>query len=102
LTSGHLAPQPHPYLDPALTFLPLPVFPNQVYISEANSISGSGVDGLSNVMVSAIWTIDMILRTAWLGCSGIAFHMSGTSPYSMFSIKNKQVNIFPQWYGGKG
>lgn len=43
-------------------------------VAEANTISNSGRDGVSNVFAAALWTLDASLEVAAAGGSGINFH----------------------------
>jgi len=43
-------------------------------VAEANTISNSGKDGVSNVFAAALWTLDAALEVAAAGGSGVNFH----------------------------
>lgn len=43
-------------------------------VAEANTISNSGRDGVSNVFAAALWTLDASLEVAAAGGSGVNFH----------------------------
>jgi len=49
-------------------------------IAEANSISNSGRDGVSNVFASALWALDMSMETATAGESDPKCHLVSALP----------------------
>eukprot|EP00877_Chromochloris_zofingiensis_P014328 jgi/Chrzof1/9149/Cz03g37210.t1 len=52
-------------------------------VAEANTISNSGRDGVSNVLASALWTLDAAFETAAAGAVGINYHWGdGQSLYT--------------------
>ena len=54
-------------------------------VAEANTISDSGLRGVSDVFTSALWAIDATFETAQAGSIGINFHQgAGQNVYSAF------------------
>jgi len=62
-------------------------------LAESNTISNGGVQGVSNVMGSALWAIDMMFELAKEKASGINLSIDGgsTSYYSPFTYNATQV-----------
>ena len=76
-------------------------------LGEANSISNSGVQNVSDAFGSALWTIDIMFELAKAGASGINIMTAGGSStyYSPFLYSNSfvlspdKVRINPMYYG---
>jgi hypothetical protein len=60
-------------------------------IGEGNSISCGGVSGISDVMASALWAIDMLYNIAHIGVSRWNFHGGTNGPYSPVQYANPDV-----------
>lgn len=68
-------------------------------ITETNSVTSGGVDGVSNVYGSALWALDNIFTMALGGASGVHFHGGDTAKYSPFNFGSERVtDIRPLYY----
>jgi len=68
-------------------------------ITEANSATGGGVDGVSNVFGSALWALNNIFAVALGGASGLHFHFGGLASYSAFNfVSADPTRINPLYY----
>ena len=68
-------------------------------ITEANSATRGGVDGVSNVYGSALWALDNIFTIALGGASGLHFHGGARATYSSFNFGSENVtDIRPLYY----
>ncbi len=68
-------------------------------ITETNSITGGGVDSVSNVYGSALWALDHMFTVAKGGASGIHFHGGAAANYTPFTFGSSQLTeIRPLFY----
>ena len=68
-------------------------------ITETNSVTLGGVDGVSNVYGSALWALDNIFTMALGGASGVHFHGGDAAKYSPFNFGSERVtDIRPLYY----
>jgi hypothetical protein len=66
-------------------------------IAESNSISGGGLEGVSDVYSAALWTLDAALEAANLGAAGIDFHQ-GSWRYSFYRQMKDPVTGASTYY----
>jgi Glycosyl hydrolase family 79 C-terminal beta domain len=68
-------------------------------ISEINSASCGGKDGVSNSFASALWGTDVMFNLAQVGAAGVNFH-SGTGAYYTpfrFSVRPVRTGVGDNW-----
>jgi len=71
-------------------------------MTEAGSISGGGMLGVSNVFGSALWALDFMLTSAQYGVQGVNFHGGDKSPYSPINNNGATItSIGPEFYAMK-
>jgi hypothetical protein len=76
-------------------------------LGECNTFAGHGQDGVSNALISALWSLDFMFTSASHGASGVNFHggetgMDGHTPfyYSPITETNGIVTgVAPLFYG---
>ena len=70
-------------------------------ISETNSVSHGGKDGVSNVFASALWGTDYLFMLAKYGVAGVNFHGGfGCAGYSAICLRADQTyHAQPLYYG---
>jgi hypothetical protein len=76
-------------------------------LGECNTFAGHGQDGVSNSLISALWSLDFMFTSAKHGASGVNFHggetgMDGDTPfyYSPITETNGIVTgVAPLFYG---
>ena len=60
-------------------------------ITECNSATGGGIDGLSNVYSSALWALDYMSTVAQGGAVGVNFHGGARALYTSFAFANSSL-----------
>ena len=71
-------------------------------ITEAGSISGGGMLGVSNAFGSALWALDFMLTSAQYGVKGVNFHGGDKSPYSPINNNGATItSVGPEFYAMK-
>jgi hypothetical protein len=81
--------------------------PDGFRLGECNTFSDHGENGVSNALISALWSLDFVFTSAKYGASGVNFHggeagMDGTTPfyYSAITETNGVVTgVAPLFYG---
>lgn len=70
-------------------------------VTETNSYSGGGKQGVSNSYASALWVIDHLFTIALGGCSGANLHGGGSGSYTpIASTSGGAVSgVRPEYYG---
>jgi hypothetical protein len=71
-------------------------------MAEMNTASCAGIDGVSNVFASALWTTDIAFQFATVGMDGINFHTPGNAPanyYAVFDTPSAGLDVRPLYYG---
>lgn len=77
-------------------------------LSEINSVSCGGTDGVSNSFAAALWGTDVMFNMASVGVQGVNFHTGSNAYYSPFSFKVSKTNsgqyeytptVKPLYYG---
>jgi hypothetical protein len=63
---------------------------------EANSCNDGGKNGISNVMASALWSLDTLFEADQAGASGVNFHMGGW--YGAFAFYHHRLVVHPLYY----
>lgn len=59
---------------------------HSLLLSEMNSVSCGGTDGVSNTFASALWGTDAMFNLASVGVKGVNFHSGSDSHYTPFSF----------------
>jgi hypothetical protein len=68
-------------------------------ITECNSATGGGIDGLSNVYSSALWALDYMFTVAQGGAVGVNFHGGDHALYTSFTFANSSLTeVRPLYY----
>lgn len=68
-------------------------------INETNSCYHVGIDGVSNVFASALWTVDYLFTLATFGASGVNFH-GGTQYFAPIETSASDLSrARPMYYG---
>lgn len=68
-------------------------------INESNSCYHGGMDNVSNVFASALWTVDYLFTLATYGASGVNFH-GGTQFYAPVETRPEGQSLArPMYYG---
>jgi hypothetical protein len=76
-----------------------------VRAGEMNSVSCSGVLGVSNTFASSLWLIDSLFELVQAGGSGMNLHTGSTTsgvadlPYNAFYVNGTAVQVRPIYYG---
>jgi hypothetical protein len=76
-----------------------------VRAGEMNSVSCSGVLGVSNTLASGLWLIDSLFELVQAGGSGMNLHTGSTTsgvadlPYNAFYVNGTSVQVRPIYYG---
>jgi hypothetical protein len=76
-----------------------------VRAGEMNSVSCSGVLGVSNTFASSLWLIDSLFELVQAGGSGMNLHTGSTTsgvadlPYNAFYVNGTTVEVRPIYYG---
>jgi hypothetical protein len=71
-----------------------------VRITETNSVTSGGLDGISNTYASALWALDHTFTLAQGGASGVNFHGGDNPSYTPFSFTSSSLQqIRPLYYG---
>ena len=76
-----------------------------VRAGEMNSVSCSGIKGVSNVFASSLWLLDSLFELQKSGASGMNLHTGSTTsgiadlPYNAFYVNGTQVQVRPVYYG---
>ncbi|HVZ86997.1 MAG TPA: hypothetical protein VHG72_08505 [Polyangia bacterium] len=81
--------------------------PNGYRFGECNTFSGHGQMGVSDTLISGLWSLDLMFENAIHGSSGINFHggetgMDGTKPFYYEPIMESNgvvVQAQPLYYG---
>jgi hypothetical protein len=81
--------------------------PDGFRLGECNTFSAHGENGISNALISALWSLDFMFTSAKNGASGVNFHggeagMDGNTPfyYSPITETNGVVtDVAPLYYG---
>ncbi len=81
--------------------------PDGFRIGECNTFSGHGQVGLSNALISALWSLDFFFTSARYGASGINFHggeagMDGSTPFVYSPVQENAgvvTGAAPIFYG---
>jgi hypothetical protein len=81
--------------------------PDGFRVGECNTFSGHGQVGLSNALISALWSLDFFFTSAKYGASGINFHggeagMDGSTPFVYSPIQENDgvvTGAAPIFYG---
>jgi hypothetical protein len=76
-------------------------------VGECNTFAGHGEDGVSNALISALWSLDFMFTSANYGASGVNFHggesgMDGNTPFYYSPIEENDgvvTNVNPLFYG---
>jgi hypothetical protein len=71
-------------------------------MAEMNTASCAGIDGVSNVYASALWTADIAFQFAAIGMDGLNFHTPGNAPvnyYAVFDTPSTGLDVRPLYYG---
>lgn len=75
-------------------------------ITELNSVSCGGSDGVSNTLAAALWGTDVMFNMASVGVEGVNFHSGSDGHYSPFSFKGSNnstgqyiATVKPIYYG---
>lgn len=82
-------------------------FGKPLRVAEMNTISNSGLDGVSNSLAAALWTLDAMFEVAATGAVGVNLHQgAGQNLYSAFirwyrddGVTIRPVGIRPPFYG---
>lgn len=53
-----------------------------VRLTETNSVSPGGKQGVSDTLAAGLWSVDFLLQLATLGVVGVNFHGGGSGPYT--------------------
>jgi hypothetical protein len=68
-------------------------------ITECNSATSGGIDGLSNVYSSALWALDYMFTVAQGGSVGVNFHGGDNPSYAPFTFANSSLTeVRPLYY----
>ncbi len=76
-----------------------------VRAGEMNSVSCSGLSGVSNVFASSLWLLDSLFELQESGAAGMNLHTGSKStsvadlPYNAFYVNGSQVEVRPIYYG---
>jgi hypothetical protein len=81
--------------------------PDGFRVGECNTFAGHGQAGLSNALISALWSLDFFFTSAKYGASGINFHggeagMDGSTPFLYSPIQENNgivTGAAPIFYG---
>jgi hypothetical protein len=73
-------------------------------LTELNSASCEGVEGVSDTFASALWALDTLFELASVGVDGVNFHMLPGSAYELFTVSLSpagawQAFVHPEYYG---
>ncbi|MEI6172486.1 MAG: T9SS type A sorting domain-containing protein [Bacteroidota bacterium] len=68
-------------------------------MSECNSVSDGGKEGVSNAYVSALWALDYMYKLAYDACTGVNFHGGLNGAYAVFSREDTTYSARPIAYG---
>lgn len=78
-------------------------------MGEINSISGGGVQGISNTFSAALWSIDIMFNYLANGIDGVNWHSGQNTVYQLFQFKTQLssnglktyslTNLNPLYYG---
>jgi hypothetical protein len=71
-------------------------------LSEVGSAACGGLSGVSDTFAGALWGLDWLLRSQFVGIKGVYFQMAG--PYSPFNITSgvgqpPAAEVLPLYYG---
>ncbi len=80
---------------------------NGYRFGECNTFSGHGQMGVSDTLISGLWSLDLMFENAIHGSSGVNFHggetgMDGTKPFYYEPIMESNgvvVQVQPEYYG---
>jgi hypothetical protein len=76
-----------------------------VRAGEMNSVSCSGLSGVSNTFASSLWLLDSLFELQESGASGMNLYTGSTTsgtpdlPYNGFYVNGTQVQVRPVYYG---
>ena len=76
-----------------------------VRAGEMNSVSCSGLAGVSNTFASSLWVLDSLFELDKAGAAGMNLHTGSTTsgtadlPYNAFYVNGSQVQVRPIYYG---
>ena len=76
-----------------------------VRAGEMNSVSCSGVTGVSNTFASSLWVLDSLFELEKAGAAGMNLHTGSTTsgvadlPYNAFYVNGSTVEVRPVYYG---
>jgi len=81
--------------------------PDGFRVGECNTFSGHGQTGLSDALISALWSLDFLFTNAKYGASGVNFHggeagMDGSTPFVYSPIQEANgvvTGAAPLFYG---
>jgi hypothetical protein len=81
--------------------------PDGFRVGECNTFAGHGENGVSNALISALWSLDFMFTSAKYGASGVNFHggeqgMDGNTPFYYSPIEETNgvvTNANPLFYG---
>jgi len=73
-------------------------------LTEINSASCQGAQGVSDTFASALWALDTMFNMASVGVDGVNFHMLPGSNYELFTVSRSaagawQAFVRPEYYG---
>src|SRR5207342_66609 len=72
-------------------------------LDEMNSVSGSGVKGVSDTFASALWVLDTLYNLASVGVDGVNVHSLPGAAYELFTFEHTssgwQAFVHPEYYG---
>jgi hypothetical protein len=72
-------------------------------LTEINSASCEGAQGVSDTFASALWALDTMFNMASVGVDGVNFHMLPGSNYELFTPSQTatgwQAFVHPEYYG---
>ena len=76
-----------------------------VRAGEMNSVSCSGVSGVSNTFASSLWVLDSLFELEKAGAAGMNLHTGSTTsgvadlPYNAFYVNGSTIDVRPVYYG---
>ncbi len=79
-----------------------------LWLTEFNSVSCGGTDGVSNTLAAALWGTDVLFNMAKVGVRGVNFHGGSDAYYSPFSFRSSKnssgdyvykATVKPLYYG---
>jgi hypothetical protein len=81
--------------------------PDGFRLGECNTFADHGQDGVSNALISALWSLDFMFTSAQYGASGVNFHggetgMDGNTPFYYSPITETDgvvTGVAPLFYG---